>query len=323
MSDKFVFQNARIKSMECKLMTSQHIQRLFECANLDDAMKLLIEIGFGVNSTAENNKFDTLFLQEEAGAVAVLRDFNVDGILDAFLLENDYHNLKALLKAMVSGESNPVLMPHGVYQIEQLKVGLSGDASDLPSEMSTAIHTLEKLISEEKITPHTIDTIVDVAKYHDIFKRIKGNSSLQKTYFVRKVDYLNILTFLRCKNLNLSQKFFADSFVDGGELAQEFFVAIYESATEVLKDKCKYTPYQDIVEVAVDSKNLVGFEVSIDNALLKIWKDESSEMFSEAPIVSFYFSKLTQLKIVKLIVAGIKNKVDRDLIKERMRDIYA
>lgn len=73
----------------------------------------------------------------------------------------------------------------------------------------------------------------------------------------------------------------------------------------------------------VESGDLVAFEKDADDALLKIWKDEASDMFSVAPIVSYYLTKKTELKNVKLIVAGIKNKVPEKTIKERMRELYA
>lgn len=324
MSDKFVFQNAKIKHMEPKLLTSQSVQRLLDCSTTAEAYKLLTEIGMGVGLATENVDFDAIFAHEEANAVALLREFNVDSVLDAFLIQCDYHNVKALLKAQATGAQNPVLMPYGLYEIETLQEGVvANDISKLPIPMGEAIKAVQKFIVEEKITPHTIDTIVDRAMYKDILSKVRKNGALQKLYFTRKIDYLNISSFLRCKKLGLAEKFFLDGFIDGGELDEVFFSSIYESPTDVLKDKCKFTAYQNIVVKVAESGNIVEFEVEADNALLKIWKDESDDMFSVAPIVSFYLTKMTELKVVKLIVAGIKNHVEPKLIRERMRDIYA
>ena len=54
-----------------------------------------------------------------------------------------------------------------------------------------------------------------------------------------------------------------------------------------------------------------------------MFRDEFNDLFSIAPIVNFYLTKRTEIKLTKLIVAGIKNHVDPQLIKERMREIYA
>ena len=67
----------------------------------------------------------------------------------------------------------------------------------------------------------------------------------------------------------------------------------------------------------------MAFEVEQDNALLKMWKDNKDDMFSVAPIVAFYLTKITQIRVAKLAVAGIKNGVEQSQIRERMREIYA
>ena len=81
MSDKFVFQNAKIKHMESKLLTSQSVQRLLDCAEKEDAFKVLLEMGFGSGIPVETNDFDTLFAHEEENAVALLKEFNVGAFL--------------------------------------------------------------------------------------------------------------------------------------------------------------------------------------------------------------------------------------------------
>ena len=54
-----------------------------------------------------------------------------------------------------------------------------------------------------------------------------------------------------------------------------------------------------------------------------MWKDNKNDLFGVAPIVSFYLTKVTQIRVAKLAVAGIKNGVEQGQIKERMREIYA
>lgn len=85
----------------------------------------------------------------------------------------------------------------------------------------------------------------------------------------------------------------------------------------------KGTEFEKIASDLAQSKNVVAFEVASENALLKEWKDADFDMFSIAPIVAYYLTKKTELKVVKLIVAGIKNHVDPQIIKERMRELYA
>lgn len=323
MSDKFVFQNAQIKHRESKLLSYQTVQRLLECTQTDDAFKILCEAGFGAGISLENGDFDSMFEHEEQNAAALLKEMNVDDALDVFLMQYDYLNLKALLKSHVTG-NKPVLSPNGLYDAEVLQACIStGDLSPLAPIMADAAKSVLKLVSEEKVTPHAIDTLVDRAMFKNIAVAVKKSGKLAVGYFQKKTDFINIASFVRCRKLGLSEKFFEESFIEGGKLEYVRFSKVYEASDDAFKDSVKFSEYQDIVARLVESADTVAFEVETDNALLKMWKNECSDMFSIAPIVAFYLTKLTEIKVAKLIVAGIKNHVDENLIRERMRDLYA
>lgn len=323
MSDKFVFQNAKVKHMELKLLTSQSLQRLVEITNVSDAYKALIDLGFGSGVAIETGDFDKLFETEEGRLVDFLKEFNVDNALDPFIISFDYINLKALLKAKLTESKDVVLSLPGLYEIDTLKGYILEPKEDINPYMYKALIKVEELLAAGKIKPHIVDSIVDRAMYENIFALIKKSGKLAKEYFVKKVDYLNLCSFVRVKKLQLDQKFFEDCFISGGKIDFNSFISIFEGSLDLLKDKCKHTDYEKLVSTYVDDNDLVAFEVSIDNSLFKMWKDERDDLFTISPIVAYYMEKSTELKIVKLIVAGIKNKVDSKLIKERMRELYA
>ena len=100
------------------------------------------------------------------------------------------------------------------------------------------------------------------------------------------------------------------------------FAGAFVSGTEELKKQIKYTDYSNIVEY-MDESALVVFEVQVDNNLLSLFKGGRDEMFSSAPLLGYYFGRSSDLKVLKLIVSGIKNKVPSNLIKSRMRNLYA
>ena len=322
MSDKFVFQNAKIKHMESKLITSQSVQRLIECASVDDAFKVLLEMGFGAGIPLETNDFDTLFSHEEENAVALLKEFNVGSALDAFMVEIDYLNLKSVFKAHATNTDFSSTLV-GIYDVNEMKSLVEGLGSEnLPKEMTQAVEYLLELERAEKLSPRIIDVTVDKAMYKHILGLVKKSGNLAKRYYTKKIDYLNILSYLRVKKLSLPLEFFEAGFIEGGLLAKDVFVSAFDSI-EKFKENTKPTEYREIVEKVADNLDIVAFEVASDNDLLKMFKDENNDLFSIAPIVSYYLTKRTEIKLTKLIVAGIKNHVDPQLIKERMREIYA
>lgn len=307
--------------MESSLFSSQSLGRLLDCTSADSAFKALVDMGFGSGTSVDDGDFDALFGIEETRAVEFLREFNVDGALDAFLSEYDFLNLKAAFKSSITGRP-AVKAPDGKYTFDEIASFISQDSrSDVPKEFFDAVVELKKLAQGDSVSPHKADCIVDKALYAHIFSLLKKGDKIAKSYFTIKVDAANVSAFLRCKRLGLPKAYFIEGFIEGGEL--DFLPSIYDASLDELKEKCRRTQYEAWIVRAIDEGNLVAFEVAVDNALLKMWKDEKNDLFSVAPIVAYYLSKVTQIRASKLAVAGIKNGVDPSKIKERIRELYA
>ena len=318
MSDKFVYQNARVKCMEASLFTAQSVARLLECTKAEQAFRALLDMRFGAGTSVKEGDFDALFAYEEEKAAAFLREFNVDGALNAFLAQYDFLNLKSLYKSMITGKE-AVIAPDGLYEAGEIKGWLEQEtARDIPPTFADAVTELKAM---SVVSPHKADAIADKALYKFVFASVKKGGKPMREYFERKVDVMNIGSYLRCAGFGLPKSYFEEGFIEGGALAD--LPLIYESGAEALKERCKGSVYAQSVVKAVEEGNLVAFETEWDNALLKMWKDNKNDLFGVAPIVSFYLTEVTQIRVAKLAVAGIKNGVEQGQIKERMREIYA
>ena len=136
MSYKFLYQNAQIKSRESKLLTQQGVQRLLDASDAKEASRALAELGFGT----DGENFDVVFKRAEEENVALLKEMNEGGALDAFLIENDYINLKILLKAYVAGTNAQTFAPNGLFDVEALQTAIeTGEVAALPRQMQEII----------------------------------------------------------------------------------------------------------------------------------------------------------------------------------------
>ena len=320
MSERFIYENARIKSMEVKLLTSQSLQRLFDCTTQSAAFRTLCDMGFGVGASVEQDDFDALFKAEEARQVAFLKEFNVAGALDAFLIQYDFLNLKFILKAQAQGKEPVDRGPEGLLSYDDVKaIAEEQNEEKLTGDLGRATLETRALAAAKKLTPRAIDITVDKFMYRRIFASLLKGGKLLKRYFELKVDAANLLSYLRCKKLGLGSEFFQEGFIDGGKLVA--LKGMYDSTQEALWDAVKGTEFAEDFKKAADGGDLIAFEVACDNILLAMIKKERDDMFSVAPIAAYYLSRVTELKAAKLIVAGIKNGVDETLIRERLRDV--
>lgn len=323
MSNSFVFQNAQIKSRESKLLTLQGVQRLFDAQNVKDAMKVVIELGLANGMTTEDEDFDTVFKNEEENLCTLLKEMNVKGALDVFLFENDYVNLKIASKAYATKSDDTHFLPDGLYEAQKIVEALSAEEIvGFDKHFLSAIKGVLEILNGENPNPRAIDNYLDKKMYEHIFSSVSKSGKEAKAYYEKKVDFANIGAFARAQKLGLDEEFFRACFIEGGKIPLAKFIE-QDTTLDTFALKMKDTEFEKIASDLAQSKNAVAFEVASENALLKEWKDADFDMFSIAPIAAYYLTKKTELKVVKLIVAGIKNHVDPQIIKERMRELYA
>ena len=320
MSYKFLYQNAQIKSRESKLLTQQGVQRLIDASDTREASRALAELGFGT----DGENFDVVFKRAEDENIALLKEMNEGGALDAFLIESDYTNLKILLKAFVSGLKAETFAPDGLFEVGFLQNAIeTGEVAALPKQMQEIILKTQEALARGQISAHKLDIDVDKTQYAHQLELCKKSGKVAKEYFEKRIDYLNISSFERARRLNLDQSFFEECFINGGKIALETFQSVWELHGEELLKPFKETAYFEDLKALDEGGKLVVFEAKTDDSLLKVWKSEKDDLYSIAPIVAFYMSRKTELKIAKLIVAGVKNRVAPQIIKERMRELYA
>ena len=320
MSYKFLYQNAQIKSRESKLLTQQGVQRLLDASDTREASRALAELGFGT----DGENFDVVFKRAEDENIALLKEMNEGGALDAFLIESDYTNLKILLKAFVSGLKAETFAPDGLFEVGFLQNAIeTGEVAALPKQMQEIILKTQEALVSGQISAHKLDIDVDKTQYAHQLELCKKSGKVAKEYFEKRIDYLNISSFERARRLNLDQSFFEECFINGGKIALTTFQSVWELHGEELLKPFKETAYFENLKALDEGGKLVVFEAKTDDSLLKVWKSEKDDLYSIAPIVAFYMSRKTELKIAKLIVAGVKNRVAPQIIKERMRELYA
>ncbi len=318
MSEKFVYENARIKSLEVKLLTRQSMQRLAECTSAQAAFKALLDMGFGVGASIPQGDFDALFAFEEQKWLDCVRQFNVAGALDAYLLQYDFLNLKLTLKAQAVGKKAETLGLEGLKSFEDMQAICELDEEKLDGYIGAAIKEVRALSASGKATPRAIDVAVDRQMYSAVLAAAKERPV--RDYFRLKIDGVNLLSFIRARRLGLDADFYAEGYIDGGLIDLR---GIFGLGADDALEKVKGSAFFDAFKKALEGNDAIGFEVAVDNILLASARSKRDDMFSVSPILSYCLQKQTELKAAKLIVAGIRNGVDGAVIRERLRDVNA
>ncbi len=330
MAGNLLYVNARIKSRENGLISPMQLSRLTDADTLADAYKILQECGYGAGLAIDDYRsFENLISAKEREATEFFKENLIEKTgLDAVLLKNDYHNAKVLIKAkyLRLDDVADILMPDGNYSAADMKANIFDDEYDkYPKDMAEALDKVDVAFADGNRSPRFIDITLDKAMYKDMGARIrKYKQQVLVDWLTQTTDTANISAFVRCRRLGLDAEYFVEGFIEGGKLDKDLFVSLFDAGNDAVKDKMKYTDYGDLVALAFDEDSgLVRFETAIDNRVVKLLKDNKYDMFSVAPILGFYFGQLTEIKAIKLTMSTIKNKLDKTLLKQRLRELYA
>ena len=331
-NNNLVFSNSRVKSLENTLLTEEKITRMAFSDTLEDGIRILYESGYAGGMTIDNpNNFETLIEREKEIVTSFFRETMVSGCgMEAFLKEEDYHNAKAAekLKYMHMDDEEGVFGESGNIDVDDLKsVIMDDNYSSLPKPMADALIEIDNIFVTDNRSPRVIDTLLDKAMYRDsLAVAKKGKVKTIIEYFVAKIDLINILTLLRCKNID-DVSLFKENYIDGGTYEYDYLASLFDESLDVIEDKLRYGAYRDIIVASFEdiksTHSLVRLEAMIDSYLMKIWRRDKGDIFTVSPLIGFFIAKKIEVKMVRLILVSLKNGVSKDKIKERLREFYA
>lgn len=325
MKNGLIFANSRAKAKESNLFSQERLQRMMECNNIDDAVRILIEVNYAGGMVGDSNNFYDLLMEEERIVTAFVREVAPENVgFECFFLRNDYHNIKALFKAKYGKieDLTPLILPDGNFSFKELKESIESDKLNFSVNLENAVKTITRAFETGKGSPRLIDVELDKAMYKDIVVKLsKVSDKYILQYFKTLIDSTNILTYLRVTKIHGNYAFFANNFVEGGGITLKQFEEVGMDNAKLSK-LLSGTVYKELFDKISDN-DLSQYETMQDNYLLKIFSINKSDMFSVAPIVGYYLAKLNEIKVIRVVLVCIKNKVDIEEMKKRVRVLYA
>lgn len=321
-NNSIVYSNARVKAMENSFLTNEKIVRMAYSDSLEEGFRVLLESSYGGGLVVDAKDYDVLLKTEDRRVSEFVLEAMPKGQgMETFVVKNDYHNLKALVKGkyMRLDDIDFMLMPKGSFDPKEIKdMVYADDYSALSDTQKAALLEIDSARANGNTSPRFIDLTLDKACYKEIISSLKKvKNKFMLAYWQTNIDMMNISCFVRACNAG-GKSLFDESFIEGGVLEKRFF----GGEKSAVLDKLAYTKYPQIAQPLKDG-DFVAFERIWDNTLLNIFKDERNDIFSVAPIAGFYVAKKIEIKIVRMICILLKNDVDKDVIKDRLRELYA
>lgn len=318
---EYTYAVARVRANELSLLDSANIEQLIIAADYKSALKMLSDKGFKVDEGSSDYTFALENASEKAWEFIeeIAPDIHE---LDMLVVKNDFQNLKAALKAIVSRHepkelfTKPTCIPaETIHQAVENR-----DFDLLPAYMSEAAKKAYDVLTRTS-NGQKADIILDKATLEAMIEMSqKSSSQLLVDYAELICAVSNIKTAYRAVRTGKEQSFFEMAIAECKTLNK---ASLIEAA---LKGENELFSFLDSTNYAVAAEMLrsstTEFEKWCDDSAINIMKKAKWSAFGVAPIAAYFLAKDAEIKILRIVLSAKKNDIPADEIRKRVRELY-
>ena len=299
---------AAVKTMESSLLTRSDIEQFINAPTLSE-LRTLLDSRTGGETLEDVWKM----LSEYAPDCAELK---------ILLYRNDLHNLKAVLKAMLSGRdpSNYYISPSNV-SLETIKDAYASKSADsLPVYMRAAAEEAYE-VATRTLDGQLSDSLIDSAALTAMQQSADetGNDFIIK-YAQLTTACADIKTAYRCSVMHKSNQFMETAVCGSRELDKASLIRAALAGKDGLFNFLNNTPYAEAAELLKNTP--AQFEKWCDDVITEHAESARMQAFGAEPLMAYYIAKEAEIKNIRIISICRESGTDRDTITERMRKLY-
>ena len=249
MTDKqYTYSVARIRGKELGLLNKQAMEQLLACKNYEECLLALVEKGYcddtdvTIEKMLKNERKNTWELMKE-----LVDDLDV---FSTFILEDDFHNLKAAIKEVYLNKSVNNIYVDGFLVNKEVVYQAVKDKNFnlLPSYMQSCceealevmLHTHDSQLTDIIIDKKALETIYDIGMASD--------DEIFRIYAELKVAFANINIALRCNKMSKTKDYMLKAMVACKSLDINKLVDASLEDEEAICEYLKTTVYAEMIQ---------------------------------------------------------------------------
>lgn len=301
---------AAVKAMENTLFSRSDMEQFINASSITEIRSL-------ISAKKGSDKLSSESVWE------MIHDYAPDSReLEILLYKNDFHNLKAALKAMISGREpqNYYIRPTNL-DLNHLIDVLSGKNYDsLPDFIrDTAEQAYELIVntSDGQLADSFIDTSLLSVMQKNAYDF--GGEFIQQ-YAVLTTVCADIKTAYRLSKMRKPKNFIDTAICGSAGLDKDLLVKETINGTESLLDFLESTEYDEAAKLLRDSP--AQFEKWCDDIIMELAETARMKSFGTEPLIAYYIASEAEQKNLRIITICREFGADRETITERMRKLY-
>jgi V/A-type H+-transporting ATPase subunit C len=292
---------ARIRVKEAFLIERQELERLNQCISYRDCLQLLANKGWNFSASASYE--DILAEDLKKTWKFILELVNQKKLFSVFLCQNDYHNLKASIKSVITDVKTDIFLEDGlVPQKIIFEAAKKNDFSQLPPYMiDSAKEAMQVLL-------HTGDgQLCDVILDRDTLKAINLFAQSSRCGFIKNyanllIAFTNMKIAVRACLAKKNKDFLKMALFPCNDIDIDRLIQAATRNVEEIYGYLSFTKYLDAVPALQES--LSSFEKWFDGRVTAETDKEKSNPIAIDPVLAYLLSKLRENRAVKVILSA-------------------
>lgn len=316
-----------LRAREPKLLTNERAERMLDAPSFEEAAKLLTDCGYEDMSSMSAGEIETALAEHRAEVLAELEQLSPSkDIVDVFKMKYDYHNAKTLVKAEAMGtDPSRLLSASGRIAPEELTAAYNeGRWAELPDVMGDAMAEAKAVLARTS-NPQLADIVLDQAYFTELKNAAQATESdFLIGYAELLTDCANLKSAVRTLRMGKNGDFLQSVLLSGGSVDEARIasagdidgVAALFSATVL--DKAAALGVE-----AVSGGSVTAFELACDNAVTAYLTDAQLISYGCEPVIAYMAAVEGEITAARMILTGRLSGVSPEIIRERLRDLYA
>ncbi|MBO5873387.1 MAG: V-type ATPase subunit [Clostridia bacterium] len=320
----YAFAVGNIRARENRLLKQTDIEQLLSFNNAYECAVFLKDKGYGENNT--DNSVSSLLSSEEKKLWSYIKDLAPDfSVFDAFVVVNDFHNLKAVIKGTATGKpfEHLLISPSLIDHADIINAVTQKNFSLLPEFLQDAAQKSWEILIKTRDSQAS-DAVLDATCLEVRYKAAKEiKIPMLKEMVNASVFFDNIKVALRCASAKKSRDFIQNSLIDTDVLNKADLVSAALQGTDAVLELLEKVSVYSGVQVAEAFKTSPSqFEKFVDNYMMRVAIKGKYIPVGAEPLIAYLQAKLAELKTVRIAVNAVSSSADRNTVREMLRELY-
>lgn len=314
---EYTFAVARIRANEPKLLTAADLNGALTAKSPAETRRRLKEKGYdfseGDGAALDHKRRETWELLE-----SVLPDPRA---MDAVLIRGDFHNLKVLLKSLVTGAPTEGRFAFpSVYDPETLRQPVFSRENDkLPPELRHCDRSAYRILTKTRFA-QLADSVIDRAAMETAIsfaKQSRDETLIRLTETQTALTDFRIL--FRCIRTGKADSFKLRAVSDCSYFTKQEAVSAAGDLPGLM-DLMRRSSFEKGAEALAEG--LVPFEKYTDDAITDLLQEGKTAIYGITPLLAYWHAVNMEILNLRILLAGKESGQSDEIIRERMRKTY-